>query len=334
MNLNFNDIHAEIEAELDRSIHAKFEDGYQEYFEIINYQMGWEDNQKPSTGKRIRPILLLLTMHALGNSWQRGLPAAAALELIHNYSLIHDDIEDKSFTRRGKDAIWVRWGEAQAINAGDAMLNLAFIAPEKLGEYYSTQITSRVSKIIQNSSLALTKGQFLDISFETREKVSLNEYWKMVDGKTCSLIESAFEIGAVLAEVGSEKISQFKRCGKLLGRAYQIQDDWLGIWGDEALTGKSNLSDLCTRKKSFPILTGLEKNGEFAAVWNGLKKVEISDIPRLIKLLEQEGIKQACEIEFDQTFGETILALKQTGCKPQRLEPLLEFVSSLLERKH
>lgn len=323
---------AEIEKELEACVVLTNGLTYSEQVDIFRYQMGWEKGRAPNAGKRVRPLLLLLTINALGGDWRKALPGAAALELIHNYSLIHDDIEDHSELRRGKETIWVKWGQAQAINSGDAMLNLALLTPWKLETDYPITIVSEAVRCLQIWSLELTKGQYLDISFEKREDVSIDEYFDMVEGKTCSLLKAAFEMGGILGNVTQQNRELLVNCGGLLGRAYQVQDDWLGIWGNANETGKSNQIDLRERKKSYPILLGLEKKGKFASAW---KREEMNEetIAYLANLLVEEGIKANCESEYNQLFTKTITALGELEGEKAGLAALTDFVRSLLGRK-
>jgi geranylgeranyl diphosphate synthase, type I len=322
-----------IEQQLFETIQSLDKNNYPGLIDIFEYQMGWTEKNKKGKGKRIRPLVVLLTTDALGQEWKTALPAAAALELLHNYSLIHDDIEDSSKLRRGKETVWVKWGQAQAINTGDAMLNLALQTPWQLKNDFSLETVSEVFKTLQHRSLELTQGQYLDISFETQNDVSVIDYFKMIEGKTCSLIKAAFEMGAIFANANVENREILTKCGSSLGRAYQIQDDWLGIWGDEAVTGKSNQSDLCERKKSYPILLGLEKNGAFASAWKKSAGTNSQDVAEMASLLESEGVKQKCEFEFDRAFNETIELLNHLDCQQEKLGNLTDFVRSLLKRK-
>jgi geranylgeranyl diphosphate synthase type I len=307
---------------------------FTEYFRMIEYQMGWSERQTTTIyGKRVRPVLMLLLVRALGKEWETSMPAAAALELIHNYSLVHDDIEDKSEYRHGKKTIWKEWGEAQAINTGDAILSMAFQLPWLLEDDYPIEKVTGVQKCLQNNSLELTKGQFLDISFETKDSILVDEYFKMVEGKTGSLLIAAFEVGGILGDASPETRSSLGICARSLGRAYQIQDDWLGIWGDEALTGKSSKSDLLERKKTYPVIIGLQNRDEFFAKWNQKEKFTPEDVSFLAKMLEAEGVKKICEEEFEKSFSDTLSSLRQIECEQKKMADLINYISSLLERK-
>jgi geranylgeranyl diphosphate synthase type I len=258
--------------------------------EMLSYHLGWSGPGagKKAQGKRIRPLLLLLSTLAAGGVWKLSLPAAAAIELIHNFSLIHDDIEDNSETRRGRPTLWKRHKMPLALNAGDSMFTLAYIALERLSPEIPQTVSISVYQILSKTCLALTKGQHLDISFEEQAEVSTEDYLEMIQGKTASLLAGTAQIGAVLAGAETSVIEEFRQFGLNLGLAFQIQDDLLGIWGDSEKTGKSAASDLISRKKSLPILYGLENKGEFYKIWHE-QEITAETAPALAKILAAEG---------------------------------------------
>jgi len=211
------------------------------YYEMLTYHMGWsgEGAGEKARGKRIRPLLLLAVADATGGNWQKALPAAAAIELVHNFSLLHDDIQDNSKTRRGRDTVWVKWGTPQAINAGDGMFILANIAMGDLTENYPAEMILNAERIFQETCLSLTRGQHLDIDYETRELLEVGDYWQMIAGKTAALLSASTYLGAILGGANADIQLAYRDFGHYLGLAFQVQDDLLGIWGDEAQTGKS-----------------------------------------------------------------------------------------------
>lgn len=234
------------------------------YYAMLQYHMGWTDDAQPA-GKRIRPLICLLVAEACGGVWERALPAAAAIELIHNFSLIHDDIQDNSPLRRGRPTLWARWGMAQAINAGDAMFVMAHLAVQNLTQRGVTaELALATLNALDSTCIALTQGQYLDMNFETRPVVTSAEYLHMIGGKTAALLAASTWLGALLGGAPEAARSHWRDYGRMLGLAFQIHDDWLGIWGDPAITGKSAASDLEKRKKSLPVVYGLERSPEFA----------------------------------------------------------------------
>lgn len=259
---------------------------------MLAYHMGWinEEGGPSSGGKRIRPLLVLLTTGAAGGDWQSALPAASAVELLHNFSLIHDDIEDHSPLRRGRPTVWVRWGIPHAINCGDTMFTLANLAALNLLETCTMPTTLRVAQALQETCLELTRGQYLDLAYESRSDLSLEDYWTMIGGKTASLLGTCTLSGALVAGCDSTTQNAYHEFGLSLGLAFQVQDDLLGIWGDAQLTGKSAESDLVSGKKSLPVLFGLKQNRKFARRWaqGGITAQEVTQVA---SQLELEGAK-------------------------------------------
>jgi len=290
MNDLLKTLYAATENELQRQIARLDTPRTREFHQMLTYHMGWTGAGAgpEAAGKRIRPQLLLLCAASSGGDWQKALPAAAAVELLHNFSLIHDDIEDHSDKRRGRATLWACWGIPQAINAGDGLFVLCDLALDDLAKNYSAQIALTAAKILHQTSLRLTAGQYQDMSYEKRTDLNEADYWPMISGKTAALIAASCEIGAVLAEVGTPTRAAYREFGEALGLAFQVQDDLLGIWGDEAQTGKSAASDLLEGKKSLPVLYGLGQRGKFAARWERgpISPVEVVQVSQF---LAEEG---------------------------------------------
>ncbi|MBN1535146.1 MAG: polyprenyl synthetase family protein [Anaerolineales bacterium] len=260
------------------------------FYSMMAYHLGWEGKGAgpEARGKRFRPLLLLLTCVSAGGGWEKALPAAAAVELLHNFSLIHDDIQDNSPLRRGRETVWKIWGIPQAINAGDAMLTLAHLAMLNLENTVTSDILTTAVRLLQQTCLKLTKGQYLDMTFEKCAQVTLEEYWQMVEGKTAALISVCAELGALIAGASESVCQYYKDFGHFLGLAFQAQDDLLGIWGDAAITGKSNESDLVSGKKTLPVLYGVSQEGEFSKRWL-LGNIRPAEVHQIAAQLENEG---------------------------------------------
>lgn len=323
-----------IEEELHQVVFRSRQPDLEELYSMLAYHMGWEgDGAGPeASGKRIRPTLVLLSAASQGGDWRCALPAAAAVELVHNFSLIHDDIQDQSDLRRGRVTLWKRWGVAQAINAGDAMFALAFIALQGLERTVSSQVALRSTQILQETCLSLTHGQYLDLSYEARGDLTLEAYWPMVAGKTAALLAACTEIGALTAQVPDPLVEACRRFGRLLGLAFQAQDDLLGIWGDAALTGKSAESDLLSGKKSLPVLFGLGRDGAFARRWRqGAVKPE--EVPHLAAQLEAEGGRAYAQERANTLTEQALDALEQAQPQGEAGEALVQLAVKLLSRE-
>lgn len=317
-----------LEVELRTIVNQILGEPYQHLKFMLNYHMGWEGKGAgpQAQGKRIRPLLLMLTTTGAGGEWKNSLPAAAAIELLHNFSLIHDDIEDNSPTRRNRPTVWNLWGVPQAINTGDTMYSLAYQAMASVRNNYDPETTLKVMEIFESTALELTKGQFMDISFEDRALVSIEEYALMISGKTAALIGAAIEIGAVLAATSDETQKAYRDFGTNLGLAFQVQDDYLGIWGDEELTGKSTATDILEKKKTLPILYGLNEIEQFKELW-GQETISETEIGRFARVLEAGGARSFTRKAARSYYNEAKAALKTahpTGEAAIALDDLLE----------
>lgn len=323
-----------IEAELRRAVAQCDGEGLAELHEMLAYHMGWEGEGAGSaaTGKRIRPLLVLLSAAAVCNEWSPALPAAAAVELLHNFSLIHDDIQDNSPLRRGRPTVWKIWGIPQAINAGDTMLTLAHLALLRLRETATPAVALRAADLLQRTCLHLTQGQYLDIAYENRGDLSLDSYWPMVSGKTAALLSACTALGAMAGGAGEERLAAFSEFGRALGLAFQAQDDILGLWGDAALTGKSAESDLLAGKKSLPILFGLRQDGAFARRWRQ-GPIQASEVQQLTAQLEQEGARAFAQDAADRLTSQALEALQRADALPPAGAALRELALQLLNRK-
>jgi len=303
------------------------------YYGMLAYHLGWADEQFapapawPSSGKRMRPLLCVLVCQAAQGDPRQALSAAAGIELLHNFSLIHDDIEDNSPTRRGRPAVWKLWGVPQAINSGDGMFTLAHMAMDRLRlSGVPPERVLDVRDVFDRACLALTHGQYLDMSFESRERVSVDEYLHMISSKTAALIGASAALGATLAS--SRAVTQYEAFGRELGLAFQIQDDILGIWGEEALTGKSAESDVAARKKSLPAVYALERSEKFRALY-AAREV---DVPAAIAEMDAVGARTFAEQAARSHHERAMEALRASGASGDASRALYELAESLLGR--
>jgi geranylgeranyl diphosphate synthase type I len=308
-------------------------DGDDSLRRMLRFHMGWEDNEIfAPQGKRVRPLLVCLCADAVGGEWRSALPAAAAVEILHNFSLIHDDIEDHSETRRGRTTLWKIHGVPLALNAGDAMFTLVFFSLTKLSPSHSPTTYLQANEILSRACLNLTKGQHLDISFENWDKVSTQDYFKMITGKTAALLAAGAEIGALLGGAELSIQAGYHELGLNLGLAFQIHDDILGIWGDPKVTGKSASTDLLTRKKTLPILYGLENSPEFAEAWR--KEITPENSPDLADILKKTGAFDHALTRAEELTQAALNAYER--CKPTGSfsSALTELINYLIQRSH
>jgi geranylgeranyl diphosphate synthase type I len=240
---------------------------------MTGYHLGFLDERgrpmKGTPGKYLRSSLCLWAARASGGALDQALAPAAAIELVHNFTLIHDDIQDGDLLRRGRPTAWSIWGTSQAINAGDALHALAFRI--LCQDDRDPARSARLSSLISSALLRVIDGQCLDLALEGRPSTSPLTYFRLIRLKTGALIGAAMEIGAVCAGAPRPVQRAFRHAGELLGLAFQLRDDWLGVWGVAALTGKSNDSDLARHKLTFPVVAAYaEANADQRAAFDRL----------------------------------------------------------------
>ena len=319
------------------------------HYAMMHYHMGWADESlRPnaiSAGKRIRPLLCLISCAAVGGDPACALPAAAAVEILHNFSLVHDDIEDGDETRRHRPTLWTLWGVPQAINVGDGMFALAYAALLRSQENSSTGVLPAPAEGSSWALMAfdrfteicigLTEGQHLDLSFEEREEVTVAEYLRMIEGKTAALIAGSLALGALFGGAGYRKSECMHRFGRNIGMAFQIQDDILGIWGDPEVTGKPAGNDILRRKKSLPLLYGLEHptlGGRIRSLWK--RGATEEDLPEAIALLDRTNAKNWSEKQASRYHSEGTQALQEGLAATADCSLLLEVAGRLLQRRN
>ena len=269
-----------------------------------------------------------------------ALPAASALELIHNFSLIHDDIQDGSPLRRGRPAVWAVWGVAHGTNVGDGMFVLARLALHRLQERgVAAHRQYAATLCLDRACLALCEGQFFDMSFEGRLDVGLDQYLQMIQGKTAALLATSAQLGAIVATDDAEQIEHLYQFGQNLGMAFQIQDDILGIWGDEQQTGKSAATDIRDRKKTLPVVYALNLSDRTEAVrrlaelYGQPDRLEPTDIQTVLNILEQLGAREYAEQVAESYYRRAVQSLDRLGLQNQATNALRELAASLLQRK-
>jgi geranylgeranyl diphosphate synthase type I len=322
-----------LEAELRDALSAS--NALRPYYEMMHYHMGWVDDQfKPipaSQGKRMRPTLCLLTCEAVGGRVEHAVLAAAAIELLHNFSLIHDDIEDNSDTRRHRTTLWKLWGLAHGINCGDGMFAIAFLTLTLLPDRgVSANLAMHAQRVFAETCLALTEGQYMDMTFETQPDVSLDDYLIMIRNKTAALIACAARLGALLGGGEPESVNAFARFGESLGMAFQVIDDILGIWGSEQETGKSVSSDILTRKKTLPIVYAWDEP-ELQTLY-GQESLGEKDVGRVLAILEAYGARGFAEQLARQYSEQALHYLDLAGDATQARQAMRDYALLLLDR--
>ena len=331
----FNRYLPSIEMEM-RDVIRAYDEAPGELLGLLRYHLGWVDARfRPSdgrSGKRIRPVLCLLACEACGGDWREALPAAAAIELLHNFSLIHDDIEDQDEKRRGRPTVWSIWGEAQGINAGDTLFAVSQLAMLRLWERgVPADTVVRAVRLFNETCVALTGGQHLDIGFESEDVVSVEDYLTMVEGKTASLVACSCEAGALVADAPEAQRAALRAFGRHSGLAFQMLDDVLGIWGDSAVTGKPVGADVARGKKTLPLLHGLERSAELRAIMAQDVRSE-DDVRRATGILERVGSRAYTEQLARHHHEQALAALVRANTQLTTAEALRALAEKLLTR--
>ena len=322
-----------------RAVLAGDESAVAAHYGMMHYHMGWVDAdfqpQDLPAGKRLRPMLCLLACKEVGGDPAQALPAAAAIEILHNFSLVHDDVEDGDETRRHRPTVWKLWGVPQAINVGDGMFALAFSAMQRLPAQGVTLATTvSALGLFTEACLALTEGQHLDMRFEQRSQITVDEYLRMIQGKTAALIGASVAIGAQIGGAAAEQDAALQRFGQAIGLAFQIQDDILGIWGDPTVTGKAAGNDILRKKKSLPMLHALnhpQVGAAFAALLAG--DVGPDQLPYAMAMLDQAGTRAFAEEEMRRWHARGVAALRTALGDRAQGSMLSTLTAGLLERR-
>lgn len=270
------------------------------FYQMQEYHLGWRDPQlNPATsdpGKLIRPQLVLLACAAAGGDPAQALPLAAGVQLLHDFTLIHDDIEDDSATRRGRPTLWSLWGLAQGVNAGDGMFVLAHLAIHRLNEHgVPPERTLAVLRRFDEVILSVCEGQYLDLSFEGNLAISADDYLAMIGRKTAALVAGACEFGGLVAGAQPTTVAALAEFGRSVGLAFQIEDDILGIWGAPEVTGKPRAADLYRRKVSLPVVHALAAaaDDELARLYTA-DTMDDAAVERALALLHDAGSRAYC----------------------------------------
>ncbi len=302
--------------------------------------MGWTDidgSESESTGgKRLRPTLALLAADAAGGEPERAMPVAVSLEYVHNFSLIHDDLEDQDRIRHHRPTVWAVWGEPTAIVSGNAMLKIADRAMEKLADHnISTEVILEAQHSLTANYLRMMEGQYLDIQFESLASVTVEQYLDMIERKTGALIETAVFLGSFVGRPGGpdrEFSAGLRSVGYELGRIFQIRDDILGVWGGQE-TGKPVGADIQRKKKALPAVHALSMSDGAAKqrITEIFSKEELSgdDVEDALQVMEDLSTQDYCQSLADERWNRarTVLqSLDLAGETARDLEDLGEFL--------
>jgi len=296
--------------------------------EMFAYHMGLrEADGGPGPGiggKLLRPSLACFSCEALGGEVEAALPLAVSLELVHNFSLIHDDIQDKDELRRGRPTVWKVYGVEQAINAGDGMLVLALRRALDAEALPAARRLAALEALL-SATYHMIEGQVLDLSLEGKA-AGVERYLEVARKKTGALLGCALELGGIAADAPEDLRLKLRELGEVLGLAFQIRDDWIGIWGDPALTGKPVGGDLLRRKRSFPVAYALERDRSLTE----LLSRDPLPLKEALARLEAIGAREATEKEarkYTEKAAEIAAGLPWNAWARDAFRELLSFLA-------
>ncbi|WP_026426059.1 family 2 encapsulin nanocompartment cargo protein polyprenyl transferase [Actinokineospora inagensis] len=305
---------------------------------IAGYHFGWWDEHGRLTdadaGKAIRPALVLTAAEAVGGSPADALPAAVAVELVHNFTLLHDDVMDGDRTRRHRPTAWSVFGLGPAILAGDALLTLAFDVLAGTRHPRSQP----AARVLSAAVLAVQEGQAMDLAFEQRADVGLAECLRMAEGKTGALLGCATALGALFGGAGPDRVDHLRSFGERVGLAFQVVDDLLGIWGDPTATGKPVYSDLENRKKSLPVVAALTSETaaarDLAVLYHRTDALSAADLVRAADLVESAGGRAWARERADDLLADAADHLAAAGSDPRAAAELTALADLVIRRDH
>lgn len=339
--MNLSELHQQIQAAM-RASFPPSDAIVAPFYAMMQYHLGWLDDQlqptQANSGKLLRPVLVVLANRVFGGRDEQALPLAAGIQLLHDFSLIHDDIEDNSATRRGRITVWRRWGLAQGINAGDGMFALAHRAIHRLSDVgVPAERVLRILRDFEETILCICEGQYLDLAAEGRFDVSEAAYLRMIRGKTAMLAAAATGLGAQLATDDAQQIAALWQFGEALGLAFQMQDDLLDIWGTPAVTGKPFAADLVQRKMSLPVIHALsqasaDERERFTTLYRQAELTH-ADLDELLAILERSGARAYVAGLARQEYARAMQALDRVVPRDvAALEDLRQVAHGLLDR--
>ncbi len=295
-------------------------------YEPINYilQLG---------GKRLRPVLTLMSCDAFGGNYKEALDAALAVEMFHNFSLIHDDIMDEAPLRRGQETVHKKWNLNTGILSGDAMMILAY----QLFENYEADKFKDLAKLYSKTALQVCEGQQYDIDFETRNNVEIDEYLKMIEYKTAVLVAASLKMGAIIARASQKDSKYIYDFGLYLGIAFQLQDDYLDVYGEEDF-GKLKAGDIIENKKTWLYLKVLkianDKDRErLEKLYSDSNIIDENKVAQVIEIFNKYTIQDLISQEIEKYTQKALSALEASSLIDTSLNDFRNLSKSLMSRK-
>ncbi len=286
---------------------------------MIRHHFGYVAERSGDRGKRLRSRLLLHVLASEGAPLADGLDAAAAVEILHNYSLVHEDIEDGDALRHGRPTVWSQYGSAHGINTGDTMCAISYLTLLE-GAWPPARI-AEMTRRLHAANLAMCAGQARDLSFETRDAVSEEAYLAMVDGKTAAIFAVACELGALAAGCDAVRAAAYAEVGRSFGRAFHLRYDALGIWGQEATAGKRTRLHLSRSKWSYPIVWALAQapstdRAAIAERYASGAALTAADVGAVVTALDAMGASDATDRAVERHLAAGTRIIAERGLDP------------------
>ena len=334
---------ARYQPSIDRALRAELENYDSDICDTHRYHMGWADEEGveivATQGKRLRPTMTLLGADAVDGDPGCAMPVATALEFVHNFSLIHDDIEDRDKFRHHRPTVWVVWGDESAIVSGNSMLKIADRAARALvalGVNFGKSMQAQRS--ITEAYMRMIEGQFMDIDFEKHANVSVEAYLAMIERKTGALIETSLYLGALVGGNDDSNVSVsdgLRDAGYEFGRLFQIRDDVLGVWGSDE-TGKPVCGDIYNKKKSLPAIHALNasqgnSSTEIQAIYQK-PQLDDRDVDRVLEIMMENGTYEYCNLMSARHWSAAAAIIDELDLNPRIRNDLFELGEYLVER--
>ncbi len=301
-----------------------------ELYEPIRYLMALG-------GKRMRPVFALMSYALFKSDWQKAVKPSLAIEIFHNFTLMHDDIMDKAPLRRGKQTVHEKWNDNIAILSGDVMLVKAYDYLNSVSDL-SLENFQYLLKRFNQTAAEVCEGQQYDMNFETREEVSINEYLEMIRLKTSVLVGFSLEMGALLAGQSKEIATQLYQIGELVGLGFQLKDDILDVYGNPETFGKQPGGDILANKKTYLLISALQQaegdlQDELQYWLNSNSAIPNEKVQAVTAIYNALGIKELAESKVKSYFDEALLGIQQLGIQEAGKNQLNDFLTSLMVRE-
>ena len=310
-------------------------------YDVLRYNMGWVDaDANPiatRTGKALRPTLCLLICEAVGGDPALAIPGAVSVEFIHNFSLIHDDIQDRDETRHNRKTLWAVWGDPKALVAGNV---LRVVADECLHQLLDSGLdydrALAAGTLLTEAYLEMIEGQYLDLQFEGRHDISMSDYLNMISRKTGALIRCSLNLGAVVGAQEQGVGDAFKESGRAMGYVFQIIDDVLGVWGNEETTGKPVGADIRRKKNSYPVVytmgTANDKDQKMLNKIYEKDELDDSDVDSVLAVMDRLDVKNQAQQEAEKYANVALECLAPVALSREARQELEDLAHFLLVR--